>query len=281
MMEAEKSWKIPSLNTDFKDMKVGWNFNNTHEAVRLEQEESNSDKLRKEDCENSKVKQEKIGLTPTNKHFSNKPYKVGNSQENIWSQNFNKRSIQTREDSEEEPLECYIYKLIKDKFEKQHKVDEGVWVKKGPGRNRKYQMLKTSQVRKLINEFFLDGFDKLNCNKYNNKRTDAWVTMYQRNLKKVTLFMLEKVSVRNKYKCNDVREYLVAYTETFTIFSLIFLEGPHTPNILERFLEFIWIYYPTSKVKFIADELEKEKAISNDVKLHIHEISDIRDRTSK
>ena len=86
--------------------------------------------------------------------------------------------------------------------------------------------------------------------------------MYQRTLKKICLVLLEKVSVRNKYKSNDEREYLYAYTETFAIFSMIFLEGKSTEGMLYRFLEFISIYYPISKVIKIAKNLEDEGSIS-------------------
>mmetsp|Transcript_41193 Transcript_41193/g.47431 ORF Transcript_41193/g.47431 Transcript_41193/m.47431 type:complete len:80 (+) Transcript_41193:549-788(+) len=79
--------------------------------------------------------------------------------------------------------------------------------------------------------------------------------MFQRTLKKLSLFLLEKVSVRNKYKSNNQKEYLFAYTETFAMFAKVFLEGPNTPNMIERFLEFASIYYPTSKVKIIAGNL--------------------------
>lgn len=183
--------------------------------------------------------------------------------------------------SSEKPLQAYIFKLLHQRFDKQNKIDAGNYVKRGPGRNRKFQLMKTNQVKRLINKFFIDGLNKLNWNKYNNKRTDAWVTMYQRTLKKVTLFLLEKVSVRNKYKCNEAREYLVAYTETFAVFAMLFLEGAHTPNMLTRFLEFITIYYPTLKINRIADLLWMEGSINEELRNHIHSISKRRDKTSK
>lgn len=105
--------------------------------------------------------------------------------------------------------------------------------------------------------------------------------MFQRTLKKITLYLLEKVSVRNKYKSNDEKEYLVAYTETFAMFSKIFLEGIHTPNIMERFLEFICIYYPLSKVSYLLNTLEKEGSIEKEFKDNLEHIMNRRDRTSK
>jgi len=173
-------------------------------------------------------------------------------------------------------LESYIFSLIHERYEKQKLIDEGRYVKKGPGRNRKFQMTTTKEVKKFVDLFFLER-----VNKYNNKRTDAWVTMYQRNIKKVTLFLLEKVSVRNKYKSNEVIEFLVAYAETFAVFTMIFHEGLDTPNMLHKFLDFTTIYYPTNKVKHIANLLWEEKSISCEFRDHIHVISDIRDKTSK
>jgi hypothetical protein len=53
----------------------------------------------------------------------------------------------------------------------------------------------------------------------------------------------------------------VAYAETFAMFLMLFLQSLDTPNIMQRFLEFITIYYPASKVKKIADLLQEEGSI--------------------
>jgi hypothetical protein len=76
-------------------------------------------------------------------------------------------------ESADKPLQEYIFSIIQDRFDKQKLIDEGKYVKKGPGRNRKYQLTRTSQVRKLVDNFFIDGLNKLNGNKYNSIRTDA------------------------------------------------------------------------------------------------------------
>lgn len=65
-------------------------------------------------------------------------------------------------------LESYIFSLIHERYEKQKLIDEGRYVKKGPGRNRKFQMTTTKEVKKFVDLFFLER-----VNKYNNKRTDA------------------------------------------------------------------------------------------------------------
>ena len=72
--------------------------------------------------------------------------------------------------------------------------------------------------------------------------------MYQRTLKKIALYLLEKVSVRNKYKANKMHEYLIAYTETFSVFSILLLQGRDTPGLLEKFLDFVSIYFPIAKL---------------------------------
>lgn len=156
-----------------------------------------------------------------------------------------------------------------------------MYVKKGPGRNRKFSLPKTKHVREITTRFFVDGLRKLNRNKYNVKRADACTTMYQRNLKKIALYLLEKVSVRNKYKCHDESEYLVAYTETFVLFSLVFLGENEEGDIIKNFLEFITIYFPTNKVIKLAEILLEEGSIEEELKNHVHLIAEMRDKTSK
>ena len=65
-------------------------------------------------------------------------------------------------ESSEKPLQAYIFKLLNQRFDKQNKIDTGNYVKRGPGRNRKFQLMKTSQVKRLINRFFVDCLNKLN-----------------------------------------------------------------------------------------------------------------------
>eukprot|EP00344_Euplotes_crassus_P000349 CAMPEP_0197010782 /NCGR_PEP_ID=MMETSP1380-20130617/55787_1 /TAXON_ID=5936 /ORGANISM="Euplotes crassus, Strain CT5" /LENGTH=320 /DNA_ID=CAMNT_0042432933 /DNA_START=39 /DNA_END=1001 /DNA_ORIENTATION=- len=72
-----------------------------------------------------------------------------------------------------ESMSEYILKLIETRRKTQALIDEGNFIKRGPGRNRKSKFPTTNKVKKLINEFFIKGFEKLNMNKYNNTRTDA------------------------------------------------------------------------------------------------------------
>ena len=80
-------------------------------------------------------------------------------------------------------MQRYIFSLLKARFDKQKNIDSDKKKKKGPGRKRKYQMMKTEQIKAYTDKFFTDGLNKLSSNRYNTKRTDACVTMFQRTLK--------------------------------------------------------------------------------------------------
>lgn len=105
--------------------------------------------------------------------------------------------------------------------------------------------------------------------------------MYQRTLKKIALYLLEKVSVRNKYKSNKSFEYLIAYTETFAVFSIILMEGKRTPDIIKKFIEFTSIYFPTVKVIKIMKDLVAEGSIDQDYKDWMTKVTMMRDKTAK
>lgn len=191
------------------------------------------------------------------------------------------KTLTVPESANETQLESKIMELLSKRYEKQAQIDAGIYHRSGPGRKRKYNWISTKDVRKLVDSFFENGFRKLNNNKYNTTRTDAWVTMFQRTIKKIAFFMLDKVSVKNKYKSNDLSEYIQAYTETFCIFSLIFLDGQDTQKLMVRFIEFISIYFPIQKVVFITKELHKEKAISDTEFTELETMIKIRDKTAK
>ena len=70
-------------------------------------------------------------------------------------------------------LKAYILDLIYTRMEKQELIDTDRYLKRGPGRHRKYEFQKLHTVKLLIEKFFLDGLKKLNQNKYNNERSDA------------------------------------------------------------------------------------------------------------
>ena len=70
-------------------------------------------------------------------------------------------------------MQAYIFRLLNKRYDLQEQLDKDQYHKKGPGRNRKFKYAKTSDIRKLVNKFFLGGFRKLKSNKYNTQRTDA------------------------------------------------------------------------------------------------------------
>ena len=65
------------------------------------------------------------------------------------------------------------------------------------------------------------------------------------------------------------------------MFSLVFLGGIEEELIIETFLEFACIYYPTGKIKKLAEFLRKEGSITTDFQRNIEIILSKRDKTSK
>ncbi|CAI2386061.1 unnamed protein product [Moneuplotes crassus] len=194
-----------------------------------------------------------------------------------------KQPTNSKEESKtkDDLLGDYILKLIESRRETQNLIDSGNFIKRGPGRHRKTKFPTTEKVKEMVDDFFMFGFEKLNQNKYNNTRTDACLTMYQRNLKKITLFLLKNVSVRNKYKCNDAKQFLMAYSETFVLFCFIFFKEIPIEDTLIKFLEFTCIYYPTVKVKSLAKRLCIEGSITKEFQAQLERLASIREQTSK
>ena len=54
-------------------------------------------------------------------------------------------------------LKQYIIQLINDRHAKQMLIDKGEFVKKGPGRHRKWKFPTTDQVKVMTKSFFIRG----------------------------------------------------------------------------------------------------------------------------
>ena len=79
--------------------------------------------------------------------------------------------------------------------------------------------------------------------------------------KRLLSFFLRMFLWKTNTNRNSEKDFLYAYTESFALFWIIFLKGKDTENMLDRFLEFITLYFPPPKIIKVARKLLEENSI--------------------
>ena len=140
---------------------------------------------------------------------------------------------------------------------KQEQIDDGSYVKTGPGRNRKNPPKTSDQLREMIINYLRASFTKIVSNKRCKNRKDALITIYIRALKKLSYHLVEKCAAKNMYKRNEMSKFLIAFSEAYNSF-LFAIKNDYETNMLETFVEFVVIYFPVDKVRALINNLIKQ-----------------------
>ena len=220
----------------------------------------------------------KITETHYEHHFSEE-YQSCVSEASVYSPKSlsSKSDIKTQESSK---LKDYIVKVWNRLIQKQEKVDEGTFVRKGPGRRRQNSEKTSSEFNSMIKDYLREKFLWLSKNKKWKKRMDAVITFYLRALKKCAYFFIEKAAAKNMYKRKNPAEYSVAFAESYIAF-LSSINAIGTQDLLQSFCEYIVIYFPNDKctnlINTLAEQNDWELGHLKDQTINL----DRRDVTSK
>lgn len=177
-------------------------------------------------------------------------------------------------------LWSHIYKTLCDLKAKQEQIDAGSYVKSGPGRKRKFGPKNSKQLKALVMTYLRNSLGKIISNRRCKDRKDALITIYFRALKKLTYHLVEKWAAKNLYKRNEVSKYLIAFAESHISF-LFSISEVCESQLLESFVEYIIVYFPTEKATEITNILIKQKAWDEDFLRMQLRILEKREKTSK
>lgn len=135
------------------------------------------------------------------------------------------------------------------KSNNRNKVDEGTYIRKGPGRKRQNPPKDSSQLRCLAKSFLRKKILQILGNKKCINRKDACITFFIRALKKTAYYLVEQAAAKNMYKRKVISDYLVSFAESFVAF-MSCIKSSETP-LCQSFLEYIIIYFPSDKCQRI------------------------------
>lgn len=186
----------------------------------------------------------------------------------------------------EEEIKCdinlaeEIWNIHSELKAKQSQLDDGSYSRSGPGRKRKFAPRTSKQLKSLVIDYIRDNLSKIVSNKRCRDRKDALITIYVRALKKLTYYLVEKCAAKNRYKRNEVENFLLAFSESHSSF-LFSITDCDELDIVESFISYVVIYFPTEKATELIDILMKQNGSDSDFLRTQKEILNRRDVTSK
>ena len=184
-----------------------------------------------------------------------------------------------KEKEEKFSLVDFIMSTVAELSEKQKKIDQWIYKKKGPGRQRKNKAKTTVELQECIKEYLNTNL-RLITNKGGCKdRKDALITIAMRCIKKLPYHLIEKCSARNLYKKSSISCFMFSFIESYC--SFIFSQGNQTTSdIIKGLCEYSIIYFPQFKCTTMIDHLKLEQ-IDHYFLLKQIELLNARDKTSK
>jgi hypothetical protein len=164
--------------------------------------------------------------------------------------------------------------------ENQMLIEQGLSIKRGPGRRRRNSYKTSEEIKKVIINYLTQKFKKVIYNKRCEKRKDALVTLFFRAVKKLTYELVETCATINSYKHSRPEEFIISYAEAHFAF-LTSLKKEDEVLSLDKFIEFIIIYFPEDKVRTLLAQFLDEKCISEKYAKRQLALLDERDITSR
>lgn len=177
-------------------------------------------------------------------------------------------------------LESTILNTLSKLKEQQTQIDDGTYIRNGPGRKRKYGPRTSSQLKDLAKAYLRESIGPIISNKRCKNRKDALITNYVRAVKKLTYHLVEMCAAKNMYKRNEVSRYLIAFSESHSSF-LFSIEACHDIDLVKSFIEYVVIYFPLDKAHDLIDLLIKQNYRDQDFLKSQADILEKRDNTSK
>ena len=173
-----------------------------------------------------------------------------------------------------------LREFYKQMQENQKLIEQGLSIKRGPGRRRRNSYKTSEEIKQVIINYLTQKFKKVIYNKRCEKRKDALVTLFFRAVKKLTYELVETCATINSYKHSQPEEFIVSYAEAHFAFLTSLKKEDEVLN-LDNFIEFIIIYFPEDKVRTLLAQFLEEKCISEKYAKRQLTLLDERDITSR
>lgn len=148
-------------------------------------------------------------------------------------------------------------------FEIQELVEKGEFHQNGPGRRRENPYRMASEIRRIAMSYLRKAISNILNNPTSKSRKDGMMTFFFRAMKKLALFLKDHCSTKNLYKESDINSYATSFVESHFAF-LASINSLSSDRLLDRFAEFIILWFPEDKAQAILLNLMSSELVDGD-----------------